>query len=91
MVTGKTKSGFEYKYDEEVTKEWEFMKAIAGITGDNNTQALAGMVNAVKMLLGDQEKALIDHVKSKNNGSATLEEVMKEFNEILEGNKETKN
>lgn len=91
MVKGKTESGFEYQYNEAIAQDWEFMKHVGAFKSDEKIDAMVGMQKAVAMLLGDQEEKLIEHVKSKNNGFAPFEEVMKEFNEILEGNKTTKN
>lgn len=84
MVTGKTKSGFEYSYDERILTDWRFVSAVAKTTADNNVDKLLGMTEIANLLIVDMD-ALQEHIKADNDGFIPTESVMNELTEIMQG------
>lgn len=84
-MEGITKSGFKFKVDERVLKDWRFTMALAKMENRKTPfDALQGMNEMTELLLGDQMNAFFDHIKEKNEGFAPFEAVMEELKEILE-------
>nr|DAE94490.1 MAG TPA: hypothetical protein [Bacteriophage sp.] len=78
MITGKTKSGFEYSVDESVTDNWEWFEEMAEST-------IYGEIRATKMLLSDEEyKRLKEHCRNEK-GIVSAKKMDAETSEILEG------
>ena len=86
MITGKTKSGFEYEIDPKRLDDYEFFELIASL--DNNPLALPQVVN--KLLGDDQKKILMDHLRDEN-GVVPISKIEKEITDIFNGAKEVKN
>lgn len=76
MLTGKTKSGFEYKVDEAVTDDWELYEHLGA--GNAYEEGLG----ARKVLGEEQYKALKDHCRDEN-GRVPVKKFDEEFGEIL--------
>lgn len=94
MTTGKTKSGFEFEFDEKLLNDWEYISNV-GVLMDDTAEPF-DQVNALnrslKTVLGPkQAKALSQHVRDLNGGVAVTTEVMKELNEIVSYAKASKN
>lgn len=84
-MEGTTKSGFNFKVDERVLKDWRFTMALSKMENRGEPmEVLRGMDEMASLLLGDQMKAFIEHIKAKNGGFAPTEAVIAELKEILE-------
>lgn len=78
MISGKTKSGFEYSIDSNVMDNMELLDAVAEI--DSNPLALS---KVLKMVLGDeQRKALYDHLRQED-GRVPVKAVSEEITDIF--------
>ena len=88
-ITGKTKSGFEFSYDERILTDWEYLTLLRKLTSDDgsvsNTEKLAVTQDMFTVLLGEEQtKKLIEHVRKNNDGFATIEAITEEFNEVIQ-------
>lgn len=84
-ITGKTKSGFSYSFDNRILTDWDFISLLGTITDEEkkDSEKITNLQKLLKLILGDEQtKALIDHIRDMNDGFAPIEEVMKEFGEI---------
>lgn len=78
MIKGKTESGFEFEIDEQKLNDMEYVDDLAEI--DENILAFSRVLTTT---LGKEgKKRLYDHVRNEN-GVATVDDVMEEFNEIM--------
>lgn len=90
MIKGKTKSGFQFEYDERILTDWRFVSAVAKSTADNDVQKMLGITEIANLLVVDMD-ALIEHLKKDNDGFAPSEKVMLELTEIMNASKSAKN
>lgn len=91
-MKGKTKSGFKFDIDERIFDDWYFLEAIAKADNSENPSAmLAGTVELVNLMFGDDKTKLLEHIKSKNDGFAPQEVVKAEILDIIEQSKNLKN
>lgn len=78
MVSGKTASGFEFKIDEGIADDMEFMELLADAMED-----AVRFPKVIEQLLGkDQKKLLYDHIRG-DNGRVSIEKAIEEFTEIM--------
>ncbi len=91
MKEGKTKSGFEYAVNEDVLASWDFVKACTMMLSENDTEKLVGTVTYIRAILGKQEAKLVEHIKSKNDGKCSSQDMLAEVSEIVANLKEVKN
>ncbi len=84
MIKGTTSSGFKFEIDEKQLKNYEFVELISEV--DENELL---MPKILKMLLGDQVKALKDHVRDED-GIVPIEKMVEEIKDIF-GNAQVKN
>ncbi|VTS14169.1 phage protein [Streptococcus pseudoporcinus] len=86
MISGTTKSGFEYKISEARLKNYELVELLAEV--DTNPLLLPKLV---KVMLGDKlANKLKDHVRD-DEGLVNLEKINEEIAEIFESQKTLKN
>ena len=92
MIKGKTKSGFEFQYEEEVMNDMEVMDAIIEIeTGETELNKLRGYTTVLSKILGtDGKKKLYDHVRTES-GRVPIEAIDNELIEIISSSKDGKN
>ena len=85
MVEGKTKSGFKFKINENIYKDWEFATLADTLRSGEGTMK---DVNAMLiMVLGEKGfNSLKEHVK-KSYGYIDVEAVKEEFAEITNATK----
>lgn len=89
MIKNKTGSGFAYVIDPEVVKDMEFIELAAD--SQDNGLLLPKLIE--KVLGPEQKKALYDYVRNES-GRVIVDDVSREFAEILESineSAETKN
>lgn len=77
MLKGKTKTGFEYEFDENLFKDYELVELLAEV--DDNPLVLPQIF---KKLIGDRVKDLKDHVRDEN-GVVDIEKMVAEFEDIM--------
>ena len=91
-ITGKTKSGYAFEYDDRILTDWEFVNALALTQSGSDMQKMAASINAIELLVGkDNMASLVSHVKSTNDGYAPIEKIVAEFTEILSAKTNAKN
>lgn len=87
MQKGKTKSGFEYEFNEDLINDMEVIDALAEIANNENILAVS---TVVKKLLSDEErKRLYDHVMLED-GRVPVDALMEELSEMMSGSDEGK-
>lgn len=91
MITGKTKSGFKFKVDERIKKDWRLIKAITDSQSDDGNVKLKAVVTMIQLVLGDQEELLMQHIMKKNEGYVPFEIMQSEISEIIQSIPEAKN
>lgn len=80
MVEGKTKSGFKFKVNENIFKDWDFLTLSDSIR--NNGASMNEVNNLIAMVLGEKGfTSLKDHVR-KQLGYADYAQIETEFKEI---------
>lgn len=85
MVSGTTKSGFNYTVNEEIRTDWRFVRALADADSKDASRQLSGATRMVELLLGsDGEIELENHV-AKENGIVPTELIINEVKDILNG------
>lgn len=77
MLKGKTKTGFEYEFDENLFKDYELVEMLAEV--DDNPLVLPQIF---KKLIGDRVKDLKDHVRDEN-GVVDIDKMVIEFEDII--------
>lgn len=88
MIKGTTKSGFSFQLKEENLDDYELFEVLAAL----DAGAVEKMPTAIRMLLGEKQKdRLVAHVKKKNNGRASVQNMVHEVNEIFDLAKALKN
>lgn len=86
MITGKTKTGFEYSIDSDSLNNYELLEKIGEM--EENPFILTKVVN---MVLGkDQANKLKDHLRL-DNGIVPIEKMTSEITEIFNNQPTVKN
>lgn len=84
MVKGKTKSGFSFKADERVLKDWRFVDAISETESSNPLIQFKAAKQIVRLLLGDEGyQNMIQFIEKNNDGFVPQETVASEVAEII--------
>lgn len=80
MVEGKTKSGFKFKINENIFRDWDFITLSESIK--NNGASMRDVNSLIIMVLGEKGfDSLKDHVRKKL-GYADYVQIETEFKEI---------
>ena len=86
-ITGKTKTGFAFEYDDRILTDWEFASALALTQSGTDMEKMAASIKAVEFLVGPDNMAnLLAHVKKQNDGFAPVEKIVAEFTDMLSEN-----
>ena len=91
MIEGKTKSGFKFKVDPRIQKDWRLINAIVNAQSEDATLKLQATVEMVKLILGDQEELFMNHIMNKNDGFLPMEVINTEITEIIQAIPKAKN
>lgn len=87
MITGKTKSGFEFQLEDDALDDYELLEELCDIDNGEITK----IPHVSVMLLGnDQMNALKEHIRGEN-GRVSAKKMAGEIGEILTKSKEGKN
>lgn len=85
MITGTTRSGYEFSVPEDVANDMELFEALCDLDNGDAT----AVVPVVRRVLGDQKKALYDHLRT-DTGRVPVEKVAEEIADILAAVKDGK-
>lgn len=92
MVKGKTKSGFNFEYDERILNDYALLEAIAKFDGaETKMQSVGALTEIVDYILGDEKKRLMEHIASQNDGFRPVDKIQTEMLEIISKSNELKN
>lgn len=80
IIKGKTKSGFEFEFDEAVLNDMELLDALAEVVDEN---PLAASKVIVKILGKEQKKKLYNFLRD-DNGRVPTDKVGEAFADILD-------
>lgn len=83
MVTGKTKTGFEYGIDERIVKDYRYVRALAKLNKGDNTEKFLAFDQISTLMLGNKVEDLITHIENLNDGYAPIEAIGAEITEII--------
>ena len=83
MVTGKTKTGFEYSIDERVTKSYRYVRALAKLNKGDSSDKFIAFDEISTLMLGDKVEDLITHVETLHDGYAPIDAIGAEVTEII--------
>jgi hypothetical protein len=87
MITGKTRSGFEFEIEDEALDDYEMLEKLSEID-KGNTQYVT---DVVEMLLGKEQKdALKDHLRNER-GRVTAHAMTETITDIFTGCSQGKN
>ena len=84
MVTGKTKTGFEYSIDERIVKDYRYVRALARLNKGDSAEKFIAFDQISTLMLGDKVDDLITHVETLHDGYAPIEAIGAEVTEIIE-------
>jgi hypothetical protein len=85
-ITGKTKTGYAYSYDERILTDWEFVQLLSITQSGSDMEKIAASTKVVELLVGkDKMDGLITHVRNHNDGFAPVEGIVAEFTDMIAG------
>lgn len=75
MVKGKTCDGFKYSIDEEVLKDFMFLKYLNMCQSHDPQEVLDGTIKIVSCIFNDdaKEREFYEFLKEKNNGRVPVD------------------
>lgn len=85
MVTGTTRSGFDFEVAEDITNDMELFEALCDLDAGDAT----AVVPVCRKILGRQKKALYDHLRDEN-GRVPVEKVSEAVIDIINAVKDGK-
>ena len=78
MISGTTRSGFTFEVPEDIANDMELFEGLV----DMDSGDVKAVVPVVRRVLGDQKKALYDHLRNEN-GRVPIEAVVEEIIDII--------
>ena len=85
VITGKTKTGFEYEIDKKILNDYEFLEEI-----DNIGKNPLIIIKLLKRLLKEEQlEKLKEHIRNEE-GIVPLDKMEKELTDIFDGINELK-
>lgn len=83
MITGQTKSGFEYTIDERIQRDYEMSRL--GSLMRKGEQAEDATLDMFKFVFGDEQLArLVEHVRSLNDGFCPWDSLIVELQDVFQ-------
>lgn len=87
-ITGKTKSGFEYHYDERILSDWSYLNLLKKLVKSeeevSKVEKFSLTMDMFSIVLGEkQTEKLVEHVRKNNDGYAPFNVLDEEFSEII--------
>lgn len=91
-ITGKTKTGYAFEYDERVLTDWEYISLLSVTQNGTDMEKIAASTKVVELLVGkDKMPGLIDHVRKTHDGYASVEDIIAEFTDMIGAKSNAKN
>jgi hypothetical protein len=87
MITGTTRSGFEYEVPDTVGDDYEVLEALTRLQKENDLFSIVTLIDHV--LGAEQRDAFKEHCKTED-GRVSTEMMMNEFLDIFSGQKDLK-
>ena len=86
MITGKTKSGFEFTVPERLDKDFRFLLAFKKCKSGDEEEAMIGAIELISAVFVKESEVerLYEHVASQHGGRIPTDVLMAEINEIIE-------
>ena len=85
-ITGKTKSGYAFEYDDRILTDWEFVQQLSITQSGSDVEKIAASTKVVELLVGkDKMDELVAHVRKHNDGFAPVESIVAEFTDMISG------
>lgn len=92
MITGKTKTGFEYSIDERALTDRDLLKAIRDFdAAGNKIKQITALDKIIGLLLRDNEDRLMEHIASLNDGYKPIDKIYAEVYEMINNSDKIKN
>lgn len=85
MVKGKTVDGFKFSVDEEVLKDFMFLKYLNMCQSKDAAEALDGTIKIVSCIFNndDKEREFYEFLKEKNNGRVPVNVLSENVKSII--------
>lgn len=87
MLSGRTKSGFEFEIDNDILDDWELLECFREIDRGNEDY----IVDAAKQLLGDEQYGKLKDFVREKYGRVKASVMADEIVDIMNHSKEGKN
>lgn len=81
MISGKTRSGFEFEVDERLLDDWDMCEQLTRAQSEDRAERMSGFFELGRLLLGDKLKKLKKHVKT--DGIVPVNLMIEELAEII--------
>lgn len=86
MISGKTKSGFEFNLDDEAMNDMELLEDLKKLDGGD----VLAVPSILERMLGKQKEDLYNHVRTES-GRVPIDALVGELKGIFEASKDAKN
>ena len=85
MVKGKTVDGFKFSIDEEVLKDFMFLRYLNMCQSKNTEEALDGTIKIVSCIFNDddKEREFYEFLKAKHNGRVPVNVLSENLRSII--------
>ena len=95
MIKGKTSSGFKYKLNDNIKKDWRFIQKLTKLkeiedSASKEIDFINIMAEIESIIFEDKGKAFEAHIAKNNDGIVPIDIALKELLEVIKGD-ETKN
>lgn len=81
MVSGRTKSGYEFEVDERLLNDWDVCEQLTRAQSEDRTERMSGFFKLGEMILGEKLKKLKKHLKV--DGIVPVDKMAWELTEII--------
>ncbi len=91
MVTGKTRTGFEFSVSENIGTDYRLIDGYKLAKSSDSTEAAEGISMVVDLVLGKNKQAMFKHLAELNDGYVPTKKLDDEVTDIIAAVKEAKN
>lgn len=96
-IKGKTSSGYEFEINEEIMKDWRFVKKLSKLKEleEDSDSIEIDFINIMSdietILFDDKGKTFEEHIRKSNRGLMPTDIVISELLEVIKSKPEIKN
>ena len=96
-IKGKTSSGYEFEINEEIMKDWRFVKKLSKLKEleEDSDSIEIDFINIMSdietILLEKKKKTFEEHIRKSNSGLMPTDIVLSELLEVIKSKPEIKN